>query len=217
MNGELDSGTLLLLILIGYGWWRAVGSIGNSNSGLGSGKGSAIAPISSSNTRSSDLDAHDITTSRHHLVGATADQAPSAIRIGNQTINAAHFINGAVAAYETILDAFAKGDAAVLAELTSADVYEAFVEAIAQRENESRPLELTLLRVSGATIVDVASDAQTASITVRFSGQFTACRRGDDLAEGTAPKSVDLIDLWTFARKVRSRHPNWTLVATRSA
>ena len=43
------------------------------------------------------------------------------------------FLDGARRAYETVLDAFAKGDLAALKGLLSRDVYEGFAKAIASR------------------------------------------------------------------------------------
>ncbi|MBY0430730.1 MAG: TIM44-like domain-containing protein, partial [Rhodospirillales bacterium] len=37
-----------------------------------------------------------------------------------------------------------------------------------------------------------------------------------NVVEGDPNRVTEVRDLWTFAREVRSKDPNWTLVATRS-
>ena len=56
----------------------------------------------------------------------------------------------------------------------------------------------------------------TAQITVRFVSQLiTATRdKSGNVVDGNPDKVTDVTDVWTFARDLTSRDPNWKLVAT---
>jgi predicted lipid-binding transport protein (Tim44 family) len=129
------------------------------------------------------------------------------IRIADRSFDLRIFLQGALTAYEIILAAFAKGNTSVLADLTSADVYGSFVKAIAERDKQGEYFDLTLLKIVATTIIEAATEGRTASITVRFSSLFVRSGRHGDIA---------LRDEWTFERELRSRNPNWKLIATRS-
>jgi predicted lipid-binding transport protein (Tim44 family) len=53
-------------------------------------------------------------------------------------------------------------------------------------------------------------------VTVRFVSQLITATRDKSGAviDGSAEKVTDITDIWTFARDVTSRDPNWKLVAT---
>ena len=55
-----------------------------------------------------------------------------------------------------------------------------------------------------------------AQVTVRFVSQLiTATRdKSGNVVEGNPDKVTDVTDVWTFARDLTSRDPNWKLVAT---
>ena len=126
------------------------------------------------------------------------------------------FLDGARAAYETIILAFAKGDRQVLEPLLAKDVYEGFVQAIAEREAKGETVETTIVSIRQGEIVDAQVRGITAQIVVRFHTQLitiTRARDGTPVGEAT-DKVSELVDVWTFARDVTSRNPNWKLVAT---
>ena len=41
--------------------------------------------------------------------------------------------------------------------------------------------------------------------------------RGGKVVDGSADKVVDVTDVWTFSRDLRSQDPNWQLVATETS
>jgi predicted lipid-binding transport protein (Tim44 family) len=138
------------------------------------------------------------------------------IRIADRSFDLRDFLQGALMAYEIILAAFAKGNTFVLADLTSAEVYGPFVKAIAEQEIQSEWHDLTLLKIVAATIIEAATEGRTALITVRFSSLFVRSGGHGDIAADDSEKSIYLTDEWTFERELRSRNPNWKLIATRS-
>ncbi|SFD41051.1 Tim44/TimA family putative adaptor protein [Methylobacterium sp. 13MFTsu3.1M2] len=126
------------------------------------------------------------------------------------------FIEGAKSAYEAIMIAFAKGDRKTLRGLLSKEVGEAFERAIAERERNRQTLETTFVSIDKAEIVAVEVRNRVAHVTVRFlSNLITATRDADGkVVDGSAETVVEVPDVWTFARTLGSRDPNWQLVAT---
>jgi predicted lipid-binding transport protein (Tim44 family) len=57
---------------------------------------------------------------------------------------------------------------------------------------------------------------KSAQVTVRFVSQLVSVTRDKDgnVIDGSPDKVTDVTDVWTFARDLSSRDPNWKLVAT---
>lgn len=145
-------------------------------------------------------------------------QSLAQLKAADRSFDEKQFLTGARAAFEIIVNAFAKGDTASLQPLLSPQVYASFAEAIRQREARQEKLETHLLSIKSLDIADAALDGDAAHVTVKYvSEQSNATRAADGaLVEGNPDHVEEKTDLWTFARPVRSRDPNWTLVATHS-
>ncbi|MGU3536412.1 Tim44/TimA family putative adaptor protein [Methylobacterium sp. A54F] len=126
------------------------------------------------------------------------------------------FVEGAKGAYETIVIAFAKGDRKTLRSLLSREVGEGFERAIGEREKARQTVETTFVSIDKAEIVAVDVRNRVAQITVRFlSNLITATRDANGaVVDGSAETVVEVPDVWTFARTLGTRDPNWQLVAT---
>ena len=156
---------------------------------------------------------------------AAPPAAPVALAAGVEQIKAvdksfdeAGFLTGARGAFEIILNAFAKGDTAALQPLLSEAVFASFAEAIHARLAAHETLETSLLTIKSVDIVEAELADDTALVTVKFvSDQVNTTRAADGSpVDGKAEQVEEKTDLWTFSRSVRSRDPNWTLVATHS-
>jgi len=128
------------------------------------------------------------------------------------------FLAGARAAFEMVIANFAGSDAKALRPLLSNDVYADFAGAIDERRRAGHILETTLVGISDAEIIEAELQGKTAFITVKFiSEQINVVRdKNGEVVEGDPSTVTKITDIWTFARNLRSRDPNWTLVATRS-
>ena len=126
------------------------------------------------------------------------------------------FLEGAKGAYETVVTAFAKGDRKTLRSLLSREVGEGFERAIAAREKRRETAETTFVSIDKAEIVAVDVKNRVAQVTVRFlSNLITATRNAEGrVVDGSAETVVEVPDVWTFARTLGTRDPNWQLVAT---
>ena len=128
------------------------------------------------------------------------------------------FAQGARMAFEMIVRAFAQGDEATLRPLLSDEVYENFSAAIRARQQAGETSQSEVQRVESAEIVEAHFDGRMARIDMRFvSYQLIVVKDATGaVVEGDPSRPVRLIDLWSFARDVRSTNPNWLLVATSS-
>ncbi len=134
----------------------------------------------------------------------------------DDSFDPARFQDGAKAAFEMIVGAFANGDRDTLQPLLAPDVYRSFEQAIADREQAGESLETTFIGFKSADLTAAAMQGHDARVTVTFvSEQSNAVRDADgELVDGD-PTSIERItDVWTFARDTRSRNPNWQLVET---
>jgi predicted lipid-binding transport protein (Tim44 family) len=127
-----------------------------------------------------------------------------------------HFLTGARAAYEMIVTAFAEGDRRTLKNLLSREVYEGFESAISEREKRGETMESHFVSIDNAEITGAEMRGRTAQLTVRFHSKLVSATRDKDgnVIDGNAEKVTDVTDVWTFARDLSSRDPNWKLVAT---
>jgi predicted lipid-binding transport protein (Tim44 family) len=130
-----------------------------------------------------------------------------------------HFISGARSAYEMIVLAFANGDRRALKDLLSTEVYESFESAIKDREKHEQKTETRFVSIDKAELVNADARDRSAQLTVRFVSQMISVTRdkAGTIVDGNPDKVTDITDVWTFARDVTSRDPNWKLVGTGSA
>lgn len=151
--------------------------------------------------------------------GSTLNDALSAILSADGSFDPKEFVKGAAGAYEMIISSFAVGDRRTLKQLLSREVYDGFVGAIADRESRKETLETTFVGLDKAEIVEAALRDGQAQITVRFVSQLISVTRDSEnrVIDGDPSALQHVTDIWTFAREVASRDPNWKLVATETA
>jgi predicted lipid-binding transport protein (Tim44 family) len=148
--------------------------------------------------------------------GSTVAAGLDAIAGADPSFDAKHFITGARTAYEMIVTAFAGGDRRQLRSLLSREVSDGFDAAITERERRSETAETRFISIDGSTITAAELRNRTAQITVRFVSKLVSATRDRSGAviDGSADKVTDVTDVWTFARDISSRDPNWKVVAT---
>lgn len=130
----------------------------------------------------------------------------------------AEFEDGARAAFEAIVQAFAIADTGTLRALLNDEVFEYFERAIRERLDAAETLETTVVGIETADIVEAAMSGHNAVVTVTFvSEQVNVTRDADgEAVDGDPAQVTDVTDIWTFSRNTRSRDPNWKLIETRS-
>ena len=138
--------------------------------------------------------------------GHTGGPGVAAVMQADPAFEPSSFVDGARAAYELIVQAFAKGDREALKPLLNPRVFEAYAKAIAERE-ASGGKGPELVRMKSAEIADARMEGDLARVAVRFEAE---------LAEGVHGMR-ETRERWTFERDVRSRDPNWRLSSVAQA
>ena len=147
--------------------------------------------------------------------GALA-QALTDIELADRTFVPDEFLGGAQGAYEIIVTSFANGDKATLKSLLSDDVFDQFDQAISAREEAGQIVESSFVGIRSADITSANLAGSTAEVTVKFVSELISVTKDADGAviEGDPNQVREVRDIWTFAREVNSRDPNWVLIAT---
>jgi predicted lipid-binding transport protein (Tim44 family) len=150
--------------------------------------------------------------------GSRVANGLDAIAAADPGFNLDQFITGAKTAYEMIVTAFATGDRELLARLLDKEVYESFAGAIEARAGRGESLMTKVASIDKTGVFDAAVRDGMLQITLRFVASLVTATHDKDgkLIDGDPDNTVNMVDLWTFARPAASRDPNWKLIATQT-
>ncbi len=134
------------------------------------------------------------------------------------TFRPKEFLNGARMAYEMIVMGFADGDRKTLKSLLSKEVFDGFEAAIAERESRGEVVKSTFVGIEKADITQASVRDSEVQITLRIVSQLISATydKNGKLVDGDPDAVAEVDDIWTFSRDIRSRDPNWKLIATES-
>jgi predicted lipid-binding transport protein (Tim44 family) len=126
------------------------------------------------------------------------------------------FMDGAVMAFEMVLQAYATGDRNLLKNLLSDALFVEFDATISARERKGHTLSTTLVKLAPPEIENIVLRGTVANITLKYTSEQTNILYGPkrQILEGSPNQIEDVVDVWTFQRDLRSSNPNWTLVET---
>ena len=141
------------------------------------------------------------------------------LRRADRQFNENEFIQGATAAFNMILTAFAEGDQAQLKRLLSYELLQSFMQTIHDRTAAKETLEITINDIRGVSILNVELADSVASITVHFHTIQTRIARDEhgNIMDDSDTEPREFIDIWTFERDLTLDDPNWKLAETESA
>lgn len=153
------------------------------------------------------------------LLAPEAQNGIRALIAADRAFDVNRFVSGARTAYGMVLEAFWKGDRDQLRALCDPEVEAAFAAAIAEREAAGHVLDNRLVRIDTARITDATVENGTAHLTMLFEADIAAITRDKDgtIIAGSLEDAVATREYWTFARDLKSRKPDWMLVATDEA
>lgn len=130
--------------------------------------------------------------------------------------SAVEFLDGAKIAFDMVFESFRKSDKTTLAMLLADDIEQRFLDEIDARAASDEKVENTLVSIESAEVTRalLKGDA-VAEITVKFlSDQIHVVRdKEGKIIEGNPSEVVQVEDEWTFRRDMRSRDPNWQIIA----
>jgi predicted lipid-binding transport protein (Tim44 family) len=134
----------------------------------------------------------------------------------DKSFDVKQFVAGARAAYEMIVTAYAVGDRRSLKGLLERDVYDGFDAVIRDRESRGETVETRFVSIDSSEVINAQLRGKMAQLTLRFVSQLVSAtrNRNGNVIDGSAEAVTSVTDIWTFAREVSSRDPNWKLVAT---
>src|SRR5260370_742277 len=74
----------------------------------------------------------------------------------------------------------------------------------------------TFVGFKDAKVAHAAVKGKNGEITIAFGAQFISAtsNKTGGIIDGDTKTVRDVTDVWTFSRDIRSRDPNWVLVAT---
>ncbi|CAM5181549.1 hypothetical protein ARD30_00140 [Bosea thiooxidans] len=135
-------------------------------------------------------------------------------RDGTATVEA--FVEKALATYESVVSAFDAGDRNALSRLLSPDVYDAFSEAIAVRDEQGDAVETLFSRIE-PEIVQARIEGERMEVAVRFTSEsFKLPRSPAGLLFHNVSTPLQDTDIWVFARSLSVRDDGWRVVATQA-
>ncbi len=216
----MESPLISLLVLAGI----AVFLILRLRSVLGTREGFEKPPVAPTQKRSNGPDLEVIEGGPDRDItdyveeGSDQAKALAAMKRVEPSFQVGEFVQGARSAYEMILMGFEKGALDDIQGFLAEDVFDSFVEAVAQREDQGLTIEAEFIGVRETAVVDAIFDETTgvAELTMRFVGELTSVvrNREGEIIEGDAKAIKRQKDIWVFARSMGVDDPNWQLVAT---
>lgn len=128
------------------------------------------------------------------------------------------FITGAKKAFEIIVGAFNNMKIDEIKNYISKDIYNNFDEVISKRKAEGISSFFELVRFVSTNVKDIKLTGTIASVTVEFTTEQANYLKDKDgnIIEGRENYVVTYTDIWTFTRNLKSKDPNWTLIATQN-
>ena len=141
------------------------------------------------------------------------------LRSADRQFNENEFIQGATAAFNMVLTAFAEGDQAQLKRLLSYELLQSFMQTIHDRTAAKETLEITVNEIREVSILNVEIVESVASITVHFHTAQTRIARDEhgNVMDDSDSEPNEFVDIWTFERDLTLADPNWKLAETESA
>jgi len=151
--------------------------------------------------------------------GGAVARGLDAIAASDPSFDPTHFLTGARAAYEMIINAFAAGNADALRALLAPEPLANFSRAIEARRAAGQTMTTTMVSIDDAKIVEAGAQAGTAFVAVKFAAKMISATMdaAGHVVEGSASDVADNVEVWTFTRPLASRDPNWRLASTQAA
>ncbi len=126
------------------------------------------------------------------------------------------FLEGADAAYEQIIVAFAKGDKKLLKSLLGKEMYNDFSEVIDERKTKQHKYETTFIGIKSSKVLEFKKIENIYKVTVNFVSEIITCvkDKNNKIIEGNPDVIKTVNDVWKFSKNMWSQDPTWYLVGT---
>jgi predicted lipid-binding transport protein (Tim44 family) len=141
------------------------------------------------------------------------------VRETTPTFEPKAFLEGAKQAYEMIVQAYASGELQHVRSFIDPEVLRSFEVAIEGRDKAGQTVDLTFVGVDTPEVIAMDQGEGHYRAELKFrSEQIRAVRdENGKVIEGSEEQATHVVDRWIFARPVKTRDPNWILVATQGS
>ncbi len=124
------------------------------------------------------------------------------------------FCDGAKKAFEFILTEYSNNNLKALEKLVSKNIFKAFENQINLRSKKNEELEITVISVKNPDIKSVNLEKKHfAYIKLLFESeqvQITKNSKGE-IIDGDNNQILQIKEIWTFSKNLKSNDPNWIL------
>ena len=127
--------------------------------------------------------------------------------------NETTFLKGAQAAYEIIVNAFAKGEKKTLKDLVDSEIYKNFISVIDERLSKKIKNDFTFIGIKKAKIEEVKNQDTLYSVKVRFISEIISSTKDENgkIIDGNNNEIQTVNDVWIFRKDLNSEDPTWYL------
>jgi len=127
--------------------------------------------------------------------------------------NETTFLKGAQAAYEIIVNAFAKGEKKTLKDLVDSEIYKNFISVIDERLSKKIKNDFTFIGIKKAKIEEVKNQGTLYSVKVRFISEIISSIKDETgkIIDGNNNEIQTVNDVWVFKKDLNSEDPTWYL------
>ena len=124
------------------------------------------------------------------------------------------FCDGAKKAFEYILTEYSENNLKALEKLLSKNIYKAFEEQIKLRSKNKEKLEITVISVKKPEIKNVTLEKKyVAYFKLLFDSEQIQVTKNsnDEVIDGDNNQILQIKEIWTFSKNLKSKDPNWIL------
>ncbi len=124
------------------------------------------------------------------------------------------FCSGAKKAFEYILTEYSSNNLKALERLVSKNIYKAFEDQINMRAKNKEKLEITVISVKDPEIKSVNLEKKyIAYFKLLFDSEQVQVTKSsnDEVIDGDSNQILQIKEIWTFSKNLKSKDPNWIL------
>ena len=124
------------------------------------------------------------------------------------------FCDGAKKAFEYILTEYSSDNLKALKNLVSENIYKAFEDQVNLRAKNKEKLEITVISVKNPEIKSVNLEKKyVAYFKLLFDSEQVQVTKNsnDEVIDGDNNQILQIKEIWTFSKNLKSKDPNWIL------
>ena len=124
------------------------------------------------------------------------------------------FCSGAKKAFEYILTEYSSNNLKALERLVSKNIYKAFADQVNLRAKNKEKLEITVISVKDPVIKSVTLEKKyVAYFKLLFDSEQVQVTKNsnDEVIDGDNNQILQIKEIWTFSKNLKSKDPNWIL------